>query len=345
MKVNSVHGAFIGRRSLLSALKAIITILVVVIIPSSNTIPYTQAFSPSSAVFTTSKQCVTSSRLEAAISASEAVDILHKSQTNIVSKIASQIPDLAPKPDLSWTGATVNSNLSNLDGRDAPGPSNIAWLASVQVANQLSSLTIFNGPLTIVPHLLSRCLVNGDEQTMNLALDFRPRAYGAYEMKDENGNYPGPDVLGRDAFTYSGNRKEFESKFGTPEVEAFLQSTLASFEGAAVVDASARNEYEQMVAGPLLFQVTMPLTSGNVDAVAAARERAAEYWLQWALEDGHAHRPGAPINSQYVYDTKYRQNAFAALLPVYLDAFGEDGRSLTAAESGPLDEAYVGGAS
>lgn len=179
---------------------------------------------------------------------------------------------------------------------------------------------------------------------MNFVLDFRPRAYGAYEMKDENGNYPGPDVLGRDAFTYSGNRKEFESKFGTPQVEAFLQSTLASLEGAVVV-VEAGNEYEQIVAGPLLFQVNMPLTRGNVEAVAVARERAADYWLQWALEDGHAHRPGAPINSQYVYDTKYRQNAFAALLPVYLATFGEDGRTLTAAESGPLDEAYVGGAS
>lgn len=330
----------------------VITILAVMIClqdVSDSPAAYTvQAFSPST-TFKTKQFTVNnyhSTHLGATISASEAVDILHKSQTNTVSKIASQIPDLTPKPDLSWSDATVNGNLSSLDGRDAPGPSNIAWFASVQVANQLSSLTIFNGPLTIVPHLLSRCIVNGNENTMNFVLDFRPRSYGAYEMKDANGNYPGPDVLGRDAFTYSGNRKEFETKFGTPEVEAFLRSTVASLEGATVVaEAGKRNEYEQIVVGPLLLEVNMPLTSGNVEAVAMARERAAEYWLQWALEDGHAHRPGAPINSQYVYDTKYRQNAFAALLPVYLATFGEDGRTLTAAESGPLDEAYVGGGS
>jgi hypothetical protein len=193
-----------------------------------------------------------SSHLGAFISSSEAVDILHQSQTNTVSKISSSIPDLTAKPNLSWTEATVNGNPSSLDGRDAPGPSNIAWLASVHVANQLSSLTIFNGPLTNVPHLLSRCIVNGNDNTLNFALDFRPRAYGAYEMKDEAGNYPGPEVLGREAFTYSGNRKEFESNFGTPQVQSFLQSTLASFQGGAtVVDAREMNEYERIVAGPL----------------------------------------------------------------------------------------------
>lgn len=186
--------------------------------------------------------------------------------------------------------------------------------------------------------------MNDSDNTMSFALDFRPRGYGAYEMKDAEGNYPGPDVLGREAFTYSGNRKEYEAKFGTPEVEAFMQSTLASFEGA-IVDSTPLTEFEQITAGPLLLKVNMPLTDGNVAAVTVAREKAADYWLTWALQDGNAHRPGAPINAQYVYDTKYRQNCFAALLPVYNTAFGADGASLTAAESGPLDEGYVGGGS
>lgn len=278
-----------------------------------------------------------------AVTPSEAIAAFETSQTNSVAKIASSIPDLEPKPSLSWSGESINGNIANLDGRDAPGPANIAWLANVNVANKMSSLTIFNGPLTDVPHLLSRCTLN-DDTSMSFALDFRPRGYGAYEMKDEAGNYPGPDVLGRAAFTYSGNRKEYEEKFGTPEVEAFMQSTLASFEGA-VVDSAAMSEFEQLTAGPLLLKVNMPLTDGNVAAVTTAREKAADYWLTWSLQDGNAHRPGAPINAQYVYDTKYRQNAFAALLPVYNIAFGADGASLTAAESGPLDEGYVGGGS
>lgn len=277
--------------------------------------------------------------------ATDAIALLDSSQAATMNKIASSIPDLESKPDLSWdlsAGISLNGNPAVLDGRDAPGPANVAWCGAVSVANKMSSLTIFNGPLTDVPHLLSRCIVN-DDNTMSFVLDFRPRAYGAYEMKDASGNYPGPDVLGRDAFTYSGNRKDFESKFGTPEVDAFLQSTLASFEGGVV--NTELNEFEKLTNGPLCLKVTMPLTDGNVAAVAAAREKAADYWLTWALQDTHAHRPGAPINSQYVYDTKYRQNAYAALLPYYSAAFGAEGASLCAAESGPLDEAYVGGAS
>ena len=83
----------------------------------------------------------------------------------------------------------------------------------------------------------------------------------------------------------------------------------------------------------------------EMPGVPAAREKAADYWLRWALEDSHAHRPGAPINSQYVYDSKYRQNTYLALLPVHNEAFGADGPKIAAAESGPLDEAYVGGGS
>jgi hypothetical protein len=277
--------------------------------------------------------------------ASDPISALDMSQQAIVNKIASAIPDLALKPDLSWgssDGITIGGNPAFLDGRDAAGASNVAWLANVKVENKLSSLTIFNGPLTSVPHLLSRCLINNDG-TMSFALDFRPRAYGAYEMVDAQGNYPGADVLGRNAFTYSGNRKEFETKFGTPECVTFIESAVASFQGGVV--STEYNEYELLTKGPLSVKVTMPLTDENVIAVIAARETAANYWLTWALEKTHNHRPGAPVNSQYVYDTKFRQNAYAALLPIYNSAFGPDGANLAMAESGPLDEAYVGGGS
>jgi hypothetical protein len=64
------------------------------------------------------------------------------------------------------------------------------------------------------------------------------------------------------------------------------------------------------------------------------------------LDQSHNHRPGAPVNTQYVYDTKFKINAYEALLPVYTKLFGQaDGAKLAAAESGPLDEAYVGGGS
>ena len=135
------------------------------------------------------------------------------------------------------------------------------------------------------------------------------------------------------------------TKFATEEVVYFLQSTLSSLEGVVLLSTDM-NEFESVTKGPHFLKVQMPLMDGNVAAVVAAREKAAKYWLTWALEDSHAHRPGAPVNSQYVYDSKYRQNAYLALLPVYNEAFGVEDKSFIAAgESGPLDEAYVGGGS
>jgi len=209
----------------------------------------------------------------------------------------------------------------------------------------MSSLTIFNGPLTDVPHLISRCAVSDDGSSLSFFLDFRPRAYGAYDLRDEDGNYPGPDTLGRKAFEYSGARNDFDTKFGTEEVVKFLEDSLSSFEGATQAPDSTA-EMEKVTRGPLVMDVIMPLSDKNVEAIVATREKAANYWLGWALDNSHAHRPGAPINSQYVYDSKYKINAYSALLSVYVDMFGkEDGAKLAAADSGPLDEAYVGGGS
>ena len=73
---------------------------------------------------------------------------------------------------------------------------------------------------------------------------------------------------------------------------------------------------------------------------------------QWLMEwhnapTIHQHRPGAPVNTQYVYDSKFRQNCYAALVPHYqrLLHSASDGAALAASESGPLDEGYVGGGS
>ena len=47
----------------------------------------------------------------------------------------------------------------------------------------------------------------------------------------------------------------------------------------------------------------------------------------------------------YARDTKIRANLYGTLLDKYTKAFGDAGQDLTAADAGPLDEAYVGGAS
>lgn len=324
--------------------------LVVALMAAGSYVSKTEAFSVGS--LARHRRPCASGGLHAAVTAADAVTALADAQAATVDRIAAAIPDLGPKPDLSWNAGdvTIDGRDATLDGRDAAGPANVAWLASATVAGRLSSLTVFNGPLTDVPHLLSRCLVtgDGDDAALSLALDFRPRGYGAYELADpETGAYPGPETLGRDAFTYSGNRKDYDGKFGTEEVQAFLEATVASFEGDVSLVTDDLNEFDRLTAGPLLLRAVVPLTEANVAAAIAAREKAADYWLSWALDtDTHAHRPGAPINSQYVYDSKYRQNAYSGLLPVYTGAFGAaDGGALSAAESGPLDEGYVGGGS
>ena len=81
-------------------------------------------------------------------------------------------------------------------------------------------------------------------------------------------------------------------------------------------------------------------------AVMKAREQAADWWLGWATDKQHEHRPGAPVNTQYVYDSKFKINAYGALLGEYKAMYGAaDGQKLAVGESGPLDEAYVGGGS
>jgi len=298
-----------------------------------------QAFSPS----TTSRR-FPSSQLQA--TSADAIATLASSQAATIQKIQTTIPDLEAKPDFTWTGndVVIESCPATLDARDAAGPSNVAWLSSLCVDTKMSSLQIFNGPLTDVPHLVSRCAIVGGGDKMRLTIDFRPRGYGAYEMRKPDGSYPGPDELGRQSFEYSGNRADYDKKFGTDEVQQFLSSI--PLEGAVPSDTPPPAELDLLTRGPLYTSLDMPLTDANVAAVAAAREKAADYWLSWTQDSENQHRPGAPINSQYVYDTKYKQNAFGALMNEYSTLFGADGgKELAVGDSGPLDEAYVGGGS
>ena len=287
-------------------------------------------------------------------SASDAIGYLDICQSASVNSIAAAIPDLASKPDFTWdvsSGVSVGGGLAaavTLDARDAAGPANIAWLSALKVDSKLCSLTIFNGPLTDVPHLVSRCIVTGNgDSLLQFTLDFRPRTYGAYEMRRPDGSYPGPEELGRKSFEYSGARASFDKKFGTEQVKNWLASTLASIEGAASPSLDVpQTQLDLLTRGPLYTSVTMPLTDRNVQTVATARGQAVQYWLEWVQDRGNEHRPGAPVNTQYVYDTKFKQNCYGALLNEYTSVFGaDDGTKLAVGDSGPLDEAYVGGGS
>lgn len=198
------------------------------------------------------------------IEASSAITMMEKSQGITVEKIAKSIPDLALKPDASQTFVLSDSGCRvKLDASDAPGPANIAWLSDLCVESRLSSLTAYCGPLTNVPHLISRCSILPDGKTINLFIDFRPRAYGAYEMRDPTtGNYPGPDILGRKSFEYSGARKDYETKFGTEDVALFLKQVRLSLNGVTDNTSSGDaglSELETLTRGPLALDTTMPL--------------------------------------------------------------------------------------
>ena len=54
---------------------------------------------------------------------------------------------------------------------------------------------------------------------------------------------------------------------------------------------------------------------------------------------------GAKQTGVYARDTKLRANAYGELLERYTALYGDAGKELAAADAGPLDEAYVGGAS
>jgi len=282
--------------------------------------------------------------------AASAIIAMETSQSKTVGDIAAAIPDLAPKPDQSYEtsdGYTISGNAVTLQASDAPGPANVAWVSDLIVENAMSSLTIFNGPLSDVPHLISRCFIKEGE--LSFFLDLRPRAYGAHDLRDADGNYPGPDTLGRKAFEYSGARKDYDTKFGTEELISLLNESVAKLEGVTTnpgLGDEGLGELEKITRGPLAVDISMPLTSSNVATIIDLREKVASMWLGWAIDDSHTHKPGAPVNSQYVYDTKYKQNCYGALLDTYTDFFGQaDGATLAAADSGPLDEAYVGGGS
>ena len=271
------------------------------------------------------------------------------SQETAVESIAAAIPSLEVKPDLSWqSGEVIGTSPCTLDARDAPGPANVAWLANVQIPGLLSSLTIFNGPLTDIPHLLSRCYYNAAQNTIQLALDFQPRAYGAYETIDAHGNYPGPEELGRKAFEYSGARMDFNNKFANPNNLQTTWTELTRQLDGAVPTSIQPTELDLLTGSPMALSLTVPVTPSNVQIMIQLRQLAVETWLGWVTDPSgtNNHRPGAPINSQYVYDAKFRQNAYLALREYYTQILGAaDGASLAAAESGPLDEAYVGGGS
>ena len=95
---------------------------------------------------------------------------------------------------------------------------------------------------------------------------------------------------------------------------------------------------------PVAVDVSLPAGADSVATAAALCADAAKTFLAWTAED-HALKPGMQVTSTYARDTKLRSNNYGLLLETYGALFGADGQNIAAGDAGPLDEAYVGGAS
>jgi hypothetical protein len=270
-------------------------------------------------------------------------------QPAMLSKIVDTL-NLVPKDDpkdLGFDVFTMAGASGTIHAYEGPGAPNVAWCSGLQMKGAdvaRGSITAFCGPLTDVPHLVAMCGVS--DGGIDVYIDFRPRADGAYDPACASlDDYPAPET--REAFAEGGNRKDFAAAFFTAEAEA-AAAALLGLPGASAAPIS-KEQVATISGGPLLVDVRLPLDDASAAAAASACTAACERWLEWmvsAEDNGRGLPAGMRQTATYTRDTKVRQQHFGFLLSKYTPLFGADeGKALTAADAGPLDEAYVGGGS
>ena len=165
---------------------------------------------------------------------------------------------------------------------------------------------------------------------------------GEYDGRDPE---PYPDPETREAFTESGERKDYAGAYYTEDAFAWRAALMELGENTPL---SAERRWRAPRPGPLYLDLKLPATEEAAAAAAAACEAAIERWTGWmsgSTENGRDLPAGARQTKVYDRDTKVRQAAYGGLLAKYTARFGDDGKGLAAADAGPMDEAYVGGAS
>lgn len=262
-----------------------------------------------------------------------------------LARVASAL-NLQPKPyaaDLGFDSFSLSSGCSgSIASFERPGKeANVAWCSGLSVTGPVcrASITAWCGPLTDVPHLTAASGVSNGG--VDLLIDFKVRADCGYLP---SGVYEEP--ASREAFMQGSNRKDFAEAFFTDNVVEWRESLLA-LPGAESSTLSAE-EMATLGSSPLRICLRLPLTPDAAAAASAACDKAVDMWLGWmvgAVEGPRALGAGAKQTQTYARDTKLRANAYGELLSMYSVLFGEDGKALAAADAGPLDEAYVGGAS
>ncbi len=110
--------------------------------------------------------------------------------------------------DMGFDSFTIGDAKGTMTAYEAPGKFNVAWCSSLNIAGPsicLHSITTFCGPLNDVPHLITRTVVK--DGSVDLFIDFRPRAYAAYETRQADGGYGEP--TSREWFSFKSARDGF----------------------------------------------------------------------------------------------------------------------------------------
>ena len=151
----------------------------------------------------------------------------------------------------------------------------VSWCSALNMVGagqSLSALTCWNTPVIEVPHLFSS--VGATASAIELTIDFRPRADAGYDTALPDGSFPEP--TDRNMFMQGSLRKDFAAAYFTPEAEAWCAGLKAAA-GASVRQRSIPTG----CAGPLLLELSFPLTDASLAAAAAACDGAVALWLGW----------------------------------------------------------------
>ncbi len=298
----------------------------------------------SAAAFSPGAQMAAASyrRSTVSMSAADAVTAwLPASRDTLVSSL--ELIEKEYAADLGYASFSLGGASGGISSYEAPGKNNVAWCSALSLsdgdASALGSISGFVGPLSDVPHLLASCGVS--DGGIDLLIDFRPRSECGYVP---SGEYEEPAT--REAFAMSGNRKDYAGAFYTEDAVAWRDALLA-LDGATHTPLSAEAMATES-AGPLYTCLRLPLTDDAAAAAAKACEEATARWLGWmvgAAENKRELPAGAKQTMVYARDTKVRANNYGRLVKKYTALYGDEGKDLAAADAGPLDEAYVGGAS
>jgi len=210
----------------------------------------------------------------------------------------------------------------------------VTWCSALEVGSpelQLLTLTCWNTPQVDVPHLHTS--VGVTPAGLEVTIDYRPRADAAYDSVLPDGSYPEP--TSREMFMQGSIRTDFAERFFTPEAVAWPDATRATPSASGVPTPA-------WYSGPLLVEITLPLTDGGVEAAAAACSAATERWVAWM---GEAERlDQRKTMSTFAHDTKVRAAVTAHTAAQLARFFGDAGVEIAAEDAGPTDLAERSGA-